>query len=105
MLGLRSGSTIVSKSAIIRAVSRAREHETHGQTAPQAGLASHRKPNSQAHTAPQRFQSAFVMWRVHIESQTMFETMLELMREQILSPTVHVSNFVLHLGRTTLCQS
>ena len=35
----------------------------------------------------------------------MFETMLELMREQILSPTVHNSDFVLLLGRTTLCQS
>ena len=34
-----------------------REHETYGQTAPQAGLASHPKPNSQAHTASQRHPS------------------------------------------------
>jgi hypothetical protein len=44
------------------------------------------------------------MWRVYIESQTMFETLLELMREQILSQTVHNSNVVLLLGQTTARQ-
>lgn len=39
------------------------------------------------------------MWRVYIERRTMFETMLELMRGQLLNQTVH--NVMLLLGHTT----